>query len=222
MPAYGSPANRAPGEGAGGGYGSGMTRLRLPGRRAQTALDLLLILWTALWIALGVRVAHEVRGLAELSTTVGSVGRAMTSVADTLRGLPLIGDQIAGPAQDVRDAGQDAVASARTARANARSVGDLIGVSIALIPSVPVLILYIPGRIAGARERRALELAVVEGPSPWLEELLARRALMHLPYRRLRRISEDPLADLRAGRTRALADAELEWFGVEPRRPVAR
>ncbi len=74
-----------------------MTRLRLPGRRAQTALDLLLILWAALWIALGVRVAHEVRGLAELSTTVGSVGRAVTSVADTLRGIPLIGDQIAGP-----------------------------------------------------------------------------------------------------------------------------
>ena len=200
-----------------------MTRLRLPGRRAQSVLDVLLAVWAALWIAVGIEVAHEVRGLAELSTTVGSTGRAMTSIADTIRSLPLIGDRVAGPADDVRAAGQDAMSSARTARANARSVGTLLGVSIALIPSLPVLILYIPGRVAGMRERRALERATAEGSSPWLDELLARRALVHLPYRRLRRISENPLEDLRQGRHQALAEAELRWFGVAPPRPpVAR
>jgi hypothetical protein len=200
-----------------------MTRLRLPGRRAQASLDALLALWAALWIAVGVLVAHEVRGLAELRTTVGSVGRAMTSVADTIRSLPLIGGQVSGPARDVRDAGQSAVASARTARSNARSVGTLLGVSIALIPTLPVLIVYLPGRIAAARERRALAWAVAQGASPWLDELLARRAVVHLPYRRLRRVTDDPLEDLRAGRHRALADAELRWFGVAPPRPpVAR
>ena len=106
---------------------------------------------------MGIEVAHEVRGLAELSTTVGSVGRAVTGVADTIRELPLIGDRLAGPADDVRHAGADAISSARAARANARSVGALLGVSVALIPSLPVLILYIPGRVAGARERRTLE-----------------------------------------------------------------
>jgi hypothetical protein len=118
----------------------------------------------------------------------------------------------------VHHAGQDAVASARTARANARSVGTLLGVSIALIPSLPVLILYVPPRVAGARERRALERAVAGGVDRWLQEVLARRALVHLPYHRLRRVSEDPLEDLRQGRHARLADAELEWFGVPPPR----
>jgi hypothetical protein len=200
-----------------------MTRLRLPGRRAQAVLDALLAAWTVLWIVVGIQVAQEVRGLAELSTTVGSVGHALTSVADTIRALPLIGGKLAGPAGDVQHAGRDAVASARTARANARSVGTLLGISIALIPSLPVLILYLPPRVAGARERRALERAAAGGVDPWLQEVLARRALVHLPYHRLRRVSEDPLEDLRHGRHSRLADAELEWFGVpSPRRASRR
>ena len=171
---------------------------------------------------MGIAVANEVRGLAELSTTVGNVGRAMTSVAETIRALPLIGDRLAGPAGDVRGAGNDAVASAHTARGNARSVGALLGVSIALIPSLPVLILYVPGRVAAARERRALGRAVSGGIEPWLEEVLARRALVHLPYRRLHQISEDPVEDLRHGHHGRLAAAELQWFGVSPPRASRR
>jgi hypothetical protein len=47
-----------------------------------------------------------------------------------------------------------------------------------------------------------------------MDELLARRALVHLPYHQLRRLSPDPLSDVRAGRHAALADAELEWHGI--------
>ena len=60
------------------------------------------------------------------------------------------------------------------------------------------------------------------GREPWVDEVLARRALVHLPYRRLREISDDPIADLRAGRHEALAAAELEWFGLAVPTPVSR
>jgi hypothetical protein len=76
--------------------------------------------------------------------------------------------------------------------------------------------------VAGARERRQLTRALAGGREPWLDEVLARRALVHLPYHRLRELSDDPVADVRAGRHAALAAAELEWFGVDAGTPVSR
>lgn len=93
----------------------------------------------------------------------------------------------------------------------------LLGVSIALIPTLPLLATYLPTRYAAAHERRALRRAVDSGRSDALDELLARRALVHLPYHRLRRVSDDPVGHVHRGRHCALADAELEWFGVPTR-----
>jgi hypothetical protein len=195
-----------------------MGRARLPGGRSQILLDALLVAWTLWWLGVGLVLAHEVRGLSRVSDTAERSGRAAMAVADTVRALPVIGDQVDEPAAQVHDAGADAVASARAARATARRSGWLIGVSIAAIPSLPVLLLYLPARVGAARERRALRRAVRRGGSLALDAVLARRAVAHLPYPTLRTVSRDPEEDLRAGRHRPLADAELAWFGVE--RPV--
>jgi hypothetical protein len=193
-----------------------MLRSGPSGVRAQALLHVALALWSAAWICMGVTVGHEVRGLGELNGTVERLGRAVTDVGGVIGALPLVGERAAGPAEEISGAGRDAVASAGEARSNARSVGLLLGISIALIPSSPVLLLYIPRRISLARERRALKRAVLRGRSPELDRLLAERALFHLPYHRLRKVSDDPAGDLRNGRHGALADAELEWFGVLP------
>jgi hypothetical protein len=175
-----------------------------------------------LWVVAGWAVADRVRGLAEVSATVAKVGQASATVGETIRTLPLVGGSLEDPARDITEAGRDAITSARAARQSARSLGTLLGFSIALIPSLPVLVLYVPGRVAGARERRELTRAMARGRDPWMEEVLARRALVHLPYRRLRQISDDPLADVREGRHRSLATAELEWFGVDAGTTVPR
>jgi hypothetical protein len=192
-----------------------MGSTRVPPRRAQVALDLILLIWTVLWVIAGIAVAREVSGLAEISDTVAEVGRTTTTIGETIRALPIVGGSLAEPAEQISQAGRDAVASAREARASADELATLLGLSIALIPSLPALLLYIPARIAGARERRALARLVADGREPWVDELLARRALVHLPLRRLRAISDDPLADLRNERHSALAAAELEWFAVD-------
>jgi hypothetical protein len=180
-------------------------------------MDAALLMWTVAWVWMGFAVAHEIRGIADLSDTVGAMGRAVTSVGGTLRDLPLVGDQLAEPAGRLEEAGGNAIASAGSARSSARRVGTLLGVSIALIPTLPLLALYVPGRVAGERERRSLRRAVATGRSDEFDELLARRAVVHLPHHRLRRVSDDPVEDLRAGRHAALADAELAWFGVDGR-----
>ncbi len=199
-----------------------MGRSWMPPRWAQAVIDAVLICWAVLWVVVGIVVAHEVRGLAEISDTVAAVGRATTAVGETIRALPLVGGSFEEPAEDISAAGREAVTSAQAARESARSVATLLGLSIALIPTLPVLLLYVPGRVAGARERRALSLTIERGREPWIDELLARRALVHLPVRRLRAISDDPLADVREGRHGALAAAELEWFGVDAGKPVRR
>ncbi|MGI8781825.1 MAG: hypothetical protein ACR2L8_16940 [Solirubrobacteraceae bacterium] len=180
----------------------------------QVLVDAALVLWMAAWLWMGLTVGREVRGIGELSGTVSRLGQAVMEVGGLMSDLPLIGDQVDAPAEAVNEAGREAVASAREARGSANRVGVLLGISIALIPSSPVLLLYLPRRLAVARERRALTRALAGGRTPELDELLAERAVIHLPYHRLRRVSADPRGDLRDGRHAALADAELEWFGV--------
>ena len=58
------------------------------------------------------------------------------------------------------------------------------------------------------------------GVDPWLE--LARRALVHLPYRRLRQISEDHSRTSGMAGTRDSRLRRLRWFGVAPPRPSRR
>jgi hypothetical protein len=195
-----------------------MMRSGPSGALGQWLLDVALIVWTAAWVFMGVTVGHEVRGLGELGGTVNRLGSAVTEVGGVLGELPLIGGELAGAADQITQAGREAVASADTARASARRVGVLLGMSIALIPSSPVLLLYLPRRMALRRERRALKQALAAGRTAELDRLLAERAVIHLPYSRLRRVSADPYRDLRDGRYTALADAELERFRVMPPR----
>lgn len=180
------------------------------GRRRT--LDVALLIWAAVWVWVGIWVAREVQGLAELSETVRRSGIALQSAGDLLAGLgtlPIVGDELRGPADAVREAGRRAVESARASERNARQVGTLLGVSIAVIPSLPLLILYVPQRVAEERERRALRRLLRQGRDPALDELLAVRALARLPLSRM--------GELRDAGDRALADAELERLGLRER-----
>ena len=196
-----------------------MSRSAFPSGPARFAFDALLALWIAWWVWLGASVGHEVRGLGELSTTATRLGHAVSAVGETLAGIPLVGGDI-GP--QLRAAGQNAVDSARDARASARRLGWMLGVSVALIPTLPVVLLYLPTRYAVMRERRALLGALRHAPAGSMDELLAQRAVVHLPYRQLEAVSDDPAGDLRAGAFARLADAELAWFGVSRRDARAR
>jgi hypothetical protein len=184
-----------------------------------------LVAWSAVWIWVGVSLGAEVRGLTRLSDTIGAVGRAVEDVGvslESLEGVPLIGGDIAEPAREIRDAGRSARGSARVSRRSAERVGTLLTVSIILIPTLPVLVLYLPERIAFARDRRAVGRALHEGDRAALDEVLALRAVAGLPYHRLRAVSDDPGADLAEGRHHRLAEAELGRLGLRRAQRAAR
>lgn len=201
---------------------------QLPHGWRLTALDLALIAWAVVWIVLGVRVADEVKGLRELSGTVSTVGRAVEESSRTLRGveLPILGQGVeelfGGEGAEVLRRAQEAGASARdsgrSSRESISNLSTLLGLSVAVIPTSPLLFLYLPLRLGRRREAQALRRTLREvGDGPDVERFLARRAIQNLSYRRLREVSPHPWRDAEEGRCSELADAELARLGLDRR-----
>jgi hypothetical protein len=192
------------------------------GRRVLV-IDILVLAWLVAWVLIGVAVFHDVRKLATLSdtvtragTAVGETGRALHA----LESLPFVGDRVAGVARRVEAAAGQAIRSGRESRATVHDLSVLLGVSVALAPTVPVLAMYLPFRLSRSRETRAIRRAAIRaGGDPMFEEFLARRAVENLPYHRLRAITPTPWRDLEAGRYTALADAELRRLGLRRKIP---
>ena len=194
----------------------------LPTGRTLVAWDVAAVAWTVAWIVVGILVATTVDDLTQLSGTVEEVGTHVESAGGALGALgelPLVGDAFAEalrvPAEAIREAGQTARAGGASSTGTIETLSALLGLAIALIPSLPVLGAYLPARLARSGEVRALRDARERaGDDPAFQELLARRAAQRLSYRRLAQVSPEPWRDLAAGRFDRLARAELERLGI--------
>lgn len=195
-----------------------LLRLRLPtGRKLLLLLDALAISWALLWIFVGVTVGELVNELTRLSDTIGTLGRAVdeSGRALGLLDLPLIGGAIDATADSIREAGRGVVDRGESTEDTIQTIAVLLGLTIALAPTLPLLLLYLPPRLSRELELRSLRQALREGAGdPTLERFLAERAAQNLPYRELRRISLHPWRDLEEGRYRELAKAELKRAGL--------
>jgi hypothetical protein len=190
-------------------------------RRSIRILDALAVVWICLWIGIGYVVFHEVRGLSSLSGTVVLAGRAIDATASTiasLAGIPLVGTQVGDLARQAQEAARSAIANGESSRENIDRLAILLWIAIAAAPTAPLLVLYGLLREGWRRDVCSLrELAAGARDDPAFDQFLARRALQHLPYRRLRELSDNPWRDIDEGNTRGLADAELARVGL--RRP---
>jgi hypothetical protein len=193
-----------------------------PSGRLIHYLDLVLAVWIAVWIVLGLQVRHEVRGLTELSDTVEAAGNTLDQAGrqlDTLKGLPFVGNRIHEVGQQLAVAARSAVASGRSSRGHILSLGQLLGIAVAAAPTLPLLALYLPLRLTRIREVRAVRKAMRRASGDRVfDEFLARRAAERLPYNVLLAVSADPWDDLKAGRYGPLADAELSRLGIRRRK----
>jgi len=194
--------------------------LLMPSSRTLHLLDAAVALWVTAWIALGVAIGVNVRHLTTLSETVARDGQSVEAIAGSLHSLgsvPLIGRQIAKDSDQLRQAGARAAQSGERSVSSIRALSVLLAIAVALLPSVPVLGLYLPARLERRREAAALRRALVDhGSDPDFHEFLARRAIEALGYHRLRRVSPRPWADVEAGDCAALAAAELRRLGLDP------
>jgi hypothetical protein len=117
-----------------------------PSRSFVTLLGVFAVAWTVIWILVGVWTRHEVQTLKQVSGTVVTSGRAVKQTGDALQGLgaiPFVGGDVARVGRQVSTAGVSAQRSGRQSREAVQSLSNLLGISIALIPSVPMLALFV-------------------------------------------------------------------------------
>jgi hypothetical protein len=203
--------------------------------RAMRRLNLVLAIWAAFWIGIAAYTAYEVASLRTLSHTVVKAGAATESTGHALTAishLPFVGGQIAQLGQQAIEAGASARASGASTSTTIDRLAVLFGVAIALIPTVPLLALYLPLLLGWRRDRRAVRQAIArwDGESG-LEAFLARRALAHMRFDELRKLGYDGTEG--SAPNSELAAAELRRLGLDrparrvvalrrPREPVRR
>lgn len=154
--------------------------------RNRTVLmaDLAVAAWAIVWIVLGVVVAREVRQLDDLSDTVVTAGQALDQTGDGLRGtsdslreihralqvlesLPVVGreieenlegaaDTLDGIAAEVEETARSAQASGRVSKESTADLSVILGLAVALVPTLTLFAAYAPFR--SLRLRRALGL----------------------------------------------------------------
>lgn len=185
------------------------------------AIDVLVVLWTVAWIVMAFLIRNEIRNLNQLTATVEVAGGAVEKTGEalhSLEGIPFVGARIRDVADQIDAAAASALASAQESRSSIQQLSVLLAISIAVIPTVPVLAAYAPFRVSRFLDVRTVRRAAARAKrEPAFEEFLARRAAENLPYHRLREVSENPWRDLEAGRYGPLADAELRRLGLRRR-----
>jgi hypothetical protein len=201
----------------------GSIESRLP-QRSVFAIDLLVILWTAAWLVLGIAVGTFIERLSAVGDGLQNTGRAIGRAGDAidqLSDVPLVGGGFATVAQEIQEMGRDTVQNGRSIEDDVDSLALLIGAGLALGPTLPILALWVPPRVSRERERHVLRKSLESGDRVALA-YLANRAVATRLFRELRKASDDPVADLEAGRYEALAALELEHLslGSLRRRPA--
>jgi hypothetical protein len=132
-----------------------LDRLRRPRTRTailagplvpRAALRAFLAVWVAAWIALGIWTGFEVQGLRALSDTVVKSGSAMSTTGgalERLTAIPFVGGDVGRVSREVTAAGVSAEESGRSSRSTVDRLAILLGVAVGLVPTIPVLVLYV-------------------------------------------------------------------------------
>jgi hypothetical protein len=185
--------------------------------RAMRVLNVAIALWAVVWIGIAAYTAYEVAALRTLSQTIAKAGTATVSTGHALaalNGIPFVGSKIGGLAAQAIAAGASARASGGSLATTIDQLAVLLGISIALIPTVPLLALYVPLRLSWRRDRRSIRRAASQWDGePGLETFLARRALATLPFHELRALGYDGTEE--SASTAELAAAELRRLGLD-------
>ena len=195
--------------------------LRIPATPRITLPDMALELWAVIWIALAVAVVQNTRDVAKLGGTVSQTGAAISQVGGVINSIPLIPGDVSGASDSVQQAGASAEVSGNDGEDAANRLGIYLGIAIAVIPSLPLIGLYLPFRLSRIREARVARRSLMRyGHDLRFQEFLARRAVERLPYEEIMAVSEQPWEDMKRGRFRALAAAELNRLEIYQSLPL--
>ena len=187
--------------------------------RTLRMIDVVLVVWLLLWCAIGYAVGHTVNGLSGLSDGVIGAGEGVSDAAGALTDLidvPLVGGSVEAIAGRIDALGQGTVRKAEASKDVIFNVSLMLGLLIALTPSVPPIAVWLVIRSPLARDRRRIGRSL-DADEAGLEGYLALRAATRYSYARISSVTTDPWGDLQAGRHSALAAIELGRLGLTRR-----
>lgn len=124
---------------------------------SSDAVKGLLATWVVLWLVVGAWTGYELWQLGDLRATLADSGRALDAAGSGLQSLgsvPVVGEDTSALGDQVRQNAEDIVAAAGDVQSGMRRLAVLLGLAVALVPSVPVLAGYLAlrrGLVAPAR-----------------------------------------------------------------------
>lgn len=196
----------------------GSIQSRIP-QRSIVVIDVLIVAWTVMWVVLGIAVGTFVDRLGAVGEGLEDAGHAIGRAADAvgdLSGVPVVGEGFGVVASEIHDVSRETADRGRAVEADVNTLAVMIGASLALAPTLPILVLWVPMRVARERERLALRTSLRAEDDAALA-YLASRALATRSFRELRTVVDDPVRDIASGRYEALAALELDHLGLTRR-----
>ncbi len=198
----------------------------IPARRTRQLLgDAWLVLWSALWIWIALRLYDLVMNLAAPGLAVADSATDMSdrfaSAGEALGGVPLIGEALQSPFDGMSSA---SVSIAEAGQASADAVGLLarfLAIALAVLGIASWAMLWVPIRVAFIRRATAARRFLDSTDDL---DLFALRAMARQPLHLLARISDDPAGAWRRGDQAVIAELaslELRSEGLAPRAAVS-
>ncbi|MGI9197643.1 MAG: hypothetical protein ACR2KE_09315 [Candidatus Nanopelagicales bacterium] len=194
----------------------------IPARRTRQILgDAWLVLWSALWIWVALRLYDLVMNLAAPGLAIASGGTDLadrfTAAGEAVGGVPIIGEALQSPFDGMSSASMS-IAEAGQASANAVTLlARFLAIAIAVLGIASWAMLWVPIRVAFIRRATAARRFLDSTDDL---DLFALRAMARQPLHLLARISDDPAGAWRRGDERviaALASLELKSEGLRVR-----
>jgi hypothetical protein len=185
-------------------------------RLRQIVQDVLVLLWIALWVRIGLFMHDLVQNLAAPGRIVEDAGVRFTDAVESLEtgveDVPLVGDSLGAPFETIADAGERLQEAGRNQQ---EVVGDFafwLALLLAVIAIGYVLFKYVPDRLRWIREAGAAHKIRIDAVDL---RVFALRALVSQPLYELRRVAPDPADAYEAGDYEGLASLELARLGLK-------
>lgn len=190
-------------------------------RTRQLLSDIVIVALVVLFAWLGMKVNNTVDDLAVLGRGVkdagGAVQGSLSDAGNAVAGIPLVGGDLKSALTDAGSATGGNVQSAGSAGEQAvERTAQVLGWITFGIPTLLLLLGYLPWRIRRWRRLNAAAAVLAAGPDEERRRLLAMRAAFALPYGDLLPYTRDPIGDLAAGRYEPLLQALYADCGLRP------
>ena len=185
---------------------------------AQLFSDFAVVVWTAIWLLVGMAVYDAISTIAEAGRQVESgahgIAGNLSSAGHGAQQIPLVGDAVSKPLTAASQAALDIAGAGHDLDTTASWLAVLLAMAVV---ALPILIAVMPWLFLRLRFFRRKRTVIALAATPAGEQLLALRALTNRPPRKLTAVSADPVGGWRREdpvTIRALAALELRSAGI--------